>query len=197
MGELKKMNVHEKLLVVQSEIKVKKTKYNKFGEYYYRNLDDIFNALKPVLKKENAVIVLNDEPVVIGDFNYMKVTATFTNVDDGESVESIGYARIEPNKPKMSQEQVTASASSFSRKIALNGLLLLDDMKDVDSANNSNQPKKPTSTKPKSSKARDEVLKYIKENNLIMADIAKEFGLSKDTTDEIYTSTLEALKARA
>jgi len=197
VGELKKMNVHEKLLVVQSEIKVKKTKYNKFGEYYYRNLDDIFNALKPVLKKENAVIVLNDEPVVIGDFNYMKVTATFTNVDDGQSVESIGYARIEPNKPKMSQEQVTASASSFSRKIALNGLLLLDDMKDVDSANNSNQPKKPTPTKPKSSKARDEVLKYIKENNLIMADIAKEFGLSKDTTDEIYTSTLEALKARA
>lgn len=197
MGELKKMNVHEKLLIVQSEIKVKKTKYNKFGEYYYRNLDDIFNALKPVLKKENAIIVLNDEPIVIGDFNYMKVTATFTNVDDGQSIESIGYARIEPSKPKMSQEQVTASASSFSRKIALNGLLLLDDMKDVDSVNNSSQPKKPTPTKPKSSEARNAVLKYIKENSLIMKDIAGEFGLSKDTTDEVYVSTLEALKARA
>ena len=41
----------EKLNYIQTNLKVKKEKINSFGGYKYRNLDDIFEALKPLLKE--------------------------------------------------------------------------------------------------------------------------------------------------
>jgi hypothetical protein len=41
----------------------------------------------------------------------------------------------------MDESQITGAASSYARKYALNGLLLIDDNKDADSMDNSGQPK--------------------------------------------------------
>ena len=38
------MNVYEKLQHVQSGLKAPKNQYNKFGNYYYRNCEDIQEA---------------------------------------------------------------------------------------------------------------------------------------------------------
>ena len=196
MGETKKLNVSEKLMLVQEKLRAPKTEYNSFGKYKYRNTESILKAVKPLLSEVKALITLEDDVIFLEGRYYVKTTASFIDVESGEKISTSASAREEENKKGMDGSQITGAAGSYSRKYALNGLLLIDDNKDADATNNG-EPKKPAPTKPKSSKARDEVLKYIKENSLVMADIAKEFGLSKDTTDEVYTSTLEALKARA
>lgn len=50
------MNIYEKLLAVQCELKAPKSQYNKFGNYPYRNCEDILEAAKPVLQKHKALV---------------------------------------------------------------------------------------------------------------------------------------------
>ena len=197
MGEIKQMNVAEKLQVVQSRLRAPKTEYNAFGKYKYRNTESILKAVKPLLKEVNAVITLEDEVVFVEGRHYMKTTASFIDVETREVISTTASAREEEVKKGMSSDQISGACSSYSRKYSLNGLFLIDDNKDADVLNDGVPPKPKAPPKPKSSKARDEALKYIKENGLALADIAKEFGWVKNTTDEVFISTLEALKARA
>ena len=43
------MNIREKLLDIQIELKAPKSQYNNFGKYSYRNCEDILEAVKPLL----------------------------------------------------------------------------------------------------------------------------------------------------
>ncbi|MCQ4833577.1 ERF family protein, partial [Hungatella sp. SL.1.14] len=80
------MNVYEKLLKVQQELKVPKSQYNLFGKYYYRNCEDIQEAVKPLLKSVNAVLFLNDEIEQIGDRYYVKGIAKFVDCETGAEI---------------------------------------------------------------------------------------------------------------
>ena len=55
------MEIQKKLLKIQSELKAPKNQFNKFGNYKYRNQEDILEALKPLLKKNDTTLVLTDE----------------------------------------------------------------------------------------------------------------------------------------
>lgn len=137
------MTVYEKLLSVQSKLKAPKSQYNKFGGYYYRNCEDILEAVKPILLETKTTLLLNDEVILIGSRFYLKATAIFIDVVDGTKIECSAYANeSEPHKG-MTAEQVTGSASSYARKYALNALFCIDDTKDADS---DEQPK-PTEPK--------------------------------------------------
>ena len=127
------MTVYEKLLSVQSKLKAPKSQYNKFGGYYYRNCEDILEAVKPILLETKTTLLLNDEVILIGSRFYLKATAIFIDVVDGTKIECSAYANeSEPHKG-MTAEQVTGSASSYARKYALNALFCIDDTKDADS----------------------------------------------------------------
>lgn len=41
------MNIYEKLLHIQQNLKAPKSQYNKFGNFYYRSCEDIQEAVKP------------------------------------------------------------------------------------------------------------------------------------------------------
>jgi hypothetical protein len=133
------MGICEKLLNIQSILKCNKSQYNSFGKYYYRNCEDILEAAKPICKQFGAVLTVTDEVVLIGDRFYIKATATLTDVDTGEKVSTTGYAREELEKKGMDGSQITGSASSYSRKAALNGLFCIDDTKDADTLNTGSQ----------------------------------------------------------
>ena len=135
------MTLYEKLVNIQNELVAPKNQYNKFGGYSYRNCEDICNALKPLLLKQKLTLQLTDELVLIGERYYIKATARLT---DGESaIENVSYAREEENKKGMDGSQITGASSSYARKYALNGLFLIDDVKDSDSTNTGeNEPKK-------------------------------------------------------
>lgn len=120
---------------LQINLKVPKSQRNNFGKYNYRSCEDIVEEVKKVLDKENdCTLFLQDEIVMLGGRFYVKATATYTNGKENISVSA--YAREEEEKKGMDGSQITGSASSYARKYALNGLLLIDDTKDADFTNN-------------------------------------------------------------
>lgn len=129
------MSVYEKLLAVQSELKAPKGQYNSFGKYKYRSCEDIMEAVKPILAKNKAVILLDDEIREIGGRFYVNATAQFFDCEDGNFIETRAFAREDESKKGMDGAQVTGSTSSYARKYALNGLLAIDDTKDTDATN--------------------------------------------------------------
>jgi hypothetical protein len=125
--------MYSKLLNIQSELKAPKSQTNNFGKYKYRNAEDILEAIKPLLKKENVALTLTDELQQIGDRYYVKATAKL--FDDKDNIEVTAYAREEESKKGMDGSQVTGASSSYARKYALNGLFCIDDTKDSDTTN--------------------------------------------------------------
>lgn len=127
------MKLYEKLINIQSKLKAPKGQYNSFGKYSYRSCEDIFEAVKPYLAKEQISLILSDELVLIGERYYVKATATLT--DGEETITNVAYAREEDTKKGMDGSQITGASSSYARKYALNGLFLIDDVKDSDTTN--------------------------------------------------------------
>lgn len=126
------MNVYEKLIKVQAELKAPKSKFNTFGKYKYRSLEDILEGVKPLLEKNKASLVIADSMEQVGDRYYLKATATFIDTENGESVSNSALARESAEKKGQDDSQITGTASSYARKYALNGLFLIDDTKDAD-----------------------------------------------------------------
>ncbi len=127
------MNIYEKLLYIQQNLKAPKNQYNQFGNFHYRSCEDIQEAVKPLLAEVKAVLLVGDEIVQIGSRFYIKATAAIQDTESGEAVSNTAYARESEEKPKMDAAQVTGSCSSYARKYALNGLFCIDDAKDPDS----------------------------------------------------------------
>ena len=129
------MNVYEKLIAIQSELKAPKSQYNNFGKYAYRNCEDILEALKPILKEHKSTIYISDEIITVLERFYVKATVTFIDAETGEKIINTAYAREEEDKKGMDGSQVTGSSSSYARKYALNGMFAIDDTKDSDFTN--------------------------------------------------------------
>lgn len=170
------MNIYEKLLKVQSELKAPKSQYNSFGKYKYRNCEDILEALKPILTKVKATLIINDEIVNIADRFYVKATARLIDIENGEHTETTAYAREEESKKGMDSSQVTGATSSYARKYALNGLFAIDDTKDADTLNQHGVKE----NKPLSAQTREElnkqILKYATETQKPMEKITQELS---------------------
>lgn len=126
----------EILSEIQSELIAPKNQFNEFGKYKYRNCEDILEALKPILLKHKAMVVISDEIVQIVDRFYVKATATIYLGNEKIGVSAL--AREPQERKGMDASQITGATSSYARKYALNGLFLIDDSKDPDSTNNGN-----------------------------------------------------------
>ena len=59
--------MYSKLLAIQTELKCKKSQYNKFGSFFYRSCEDILEAVKPILAKHKATLYITDEIKLIGE----------------------------------------------------------------------------------------------------------------------------------
>lgn len=152
----------KELLQIQSELKAPKGQFNAYGKYKYRSCEDILEAVKPILKKNNCTLLLSDSLIYVGERYYIKATATLVNVE-GKSVSTEAYAREEETKKGMDASQITGASSSYARKYALNGLLCIDDNKDSDTTNTGdNTPAAPAKT---SKEDNAEVEKAIAEIN--------------------------------
>jgi hypothetical protein len=125
-----------KLVKIQAELKAPKNQMNAFGKYKYRSAEDIIEAVKPILFKNNCALLISDEIVQVADRVYVKATAMLIDESNEElPIKVYGWAREEEVKKGMDAAQITGSASSYARKYALNGLFAIDDTKDADSTN--------------------------------------------------------------
>lgn len=185
------MNIYEKLAAVQQELIAPKNQYNSFGEFKYRSAESIIEAVKPLLKKYIALICLSDEIVEVGGRVYVKATATFLDPGkDGRAIQIQAFAREPDDKKKMDSAQITGTASSYARKYALNGLLLIDDTKDADT----DEYAKQTAEKEiPMRKAADDIRELAKKAKVTEESICKQAGV--DRLESIDAQTYAKLKA--
>jgi len=188
--------VNDKLIAVQSELKAPKSQFNKFGNYSYRNVEDILEALKPLLKKHSLVLTISDSIKEVGGRVYVKATATVTDGSDNVSVEA--YARESESRKGMDDSQLTGSTSSYARKYALNGLFLIDDTKDADGMDNTKHDPTPKKT-PLETQIAGELGEQFIAHELTDPESKKDFIQSVIQKDAIVTvldakRVLKALK---
>ena len=142
----------EKLVKLQTELKSPKNQHNKFGGYKYRNCEDILEAVKPLLDKHGLVLNITDSIGELCGIPYTEATASIFDPKKPDIViSSKAQAGIDPNQKGMSIGQCFGASSSYARKYALNGLLLIDDNKDPDVTNNHSKttPRKTTTVEQK------------------------------------------------
>ena len=184
------MNIHEKLMSIQSKLKAPKNQFNSFGKYKYRSLEDISEAVKPLLAEVKATLTVSDEPVMVGDRVYIKATATITDAEDPtQTIINTAYAREAAEKKGMDSSQVTGSTSSYSRKYCLNGLFCIDDNKDADSmkppTDNTKPENKNTASKTQTTSFQNSMKQYATNYPEAYQQVLKRWQIStaKNVTD--------------
>ena len=170
----------KKLVKIQKELKAPKNQRNTFGKYNYRSCEDILEAVKPLANRENCVVTVSDEVVIVGDRIYVKATAMIKDAES-DSLSTTAFAREPEQQKGMNEAQITGSASSYARKYALNGLFAIDDTKDADATNNHGKvtTKKGLPTLPKEGKLFDGV-KSALGGKYTMADIEKKYVVTEE-----------------
>ena len=203
-----KMTIQAKLLAIQTELKAPKGQYNKFGNFHYRSAEDIIEAVKPICKKYDTVLLLGDEIELIGDRYYVKATAILTDLESGASVQTQAYAREEQSRSGMSADQLTGACSSYARKYCLNGLLMIDDSKDSDTDENheivSEAKKNETKQKAEQAMADDPLITHdkvevavavIRGKQTTLANVLSAYGVEalKDMRESQYADMMKRL----
>jgi hypothetical protein len=157
--------LNQKLAVIQTKLKAKKSSYNSFGKYHFRKAEDILEATKPFLIEHGVSVTLNEEITATDPVPTLKSTAT---ISDGENaIHATAIVGVDLNQKGMQTAQQFGAASSYGKKYALGNLFLIDDTEDADATNDhgkkSNvvnkikQAAKPAITKDQLSKAKEYV----------------------------------------
>jgi hypothetical protein len=126
--------LNQKLAVIQTKLKAKKSSYNSFGKYHFRKAEDILEAIKPFLIEHGVTVIINEEIMATDPVPTMKSTAT---ISDGEnSIHATALVGVDLNQKGMQTSQQFGAASTYGKKYALGNLLLIDDTEDADATNN-------------------------------------------------------------
>ena len=164
--------LNQKLAVIQTKLKAKKSSYNSFGKYYFRKSEDILEAIKPFLIEHGVTVTINEELIMTDPVPTMKSTAT---ISDGENaIHATALVGVDLNQKGMQTAQQFGAASSYGKKYALGNLFLIDDTEDADAQ--------------KPSKAIDKIKQAAKPK--ITADQlkkAKEYVVAGGSIDAIET----------
>jgi hypothetical protein len=126
--------LNQKLAVIQTKLKAKKSSYNSFGKYHFRKAEDILEAIKPFLIEHGVTVTINEEIMATDPVPTIKSTAT---ISDGEnSIHATALVGVDLNQKGMQTSQQFGAASTYGKKYALGNLLLIDDTEDADATNN-------------------------------------------------------------
>tara|TARA_R100000781_G_scaffold114953_2_gene88077 strand:+ start:23797 stop:24351 length:555 start_codon:yes stop_codon:yes gene_type:complete len=182
------MTLNEKLKEIQVNLKAKKVRHNKFGNYNYRSAEDILEAVKPLLVEHNVTVVVNEELRLNGDQPIILSTA---QISDGEkTLCGTALVGVDVGQKGMSMPQRFGAASSYGKKYALGNLFLIDDTLDADATNKHN---KKTTTKKKSIKRDTEeyrkALEYLTVKNGDIKVLKANYNISEDVLTELLNLT--------
>jgi hypothetical protein len=144
--------LNQKLAVIQTKLKTKKTSYNAFGKYYFRKAEDILEAIKPFLLEQGVSVTIKEKLISTDPVPTIKTTAT---ISDGEfAIPATAIVGVDLNQKGMQTAQQFGAASSYGKKYALGNLFLIDDTADADSTNE--HGKGPVISKLKASMTKDQ-----------------------------------------
>tara|TARA_Y100000766_G_C18784330_1_gene544870 strand:- start:224 stop:775 length:552 start_codon:yes stop_codon:yes gene_type:complete len=123
--------LNQKLAVIQTELKAKKSSYNSFGKYYFRKSEDILEAIKPFLVKHGVTVTINEEMISTDPVPTLQSTATIS--DGKDAIHATALVGVDLLQKGMQTAQQFGAASTYGKKYALGNLLLIDDTEDADS----------------------------------------------------------------
>jgi hypothetical protein len=125
--------LNQKLALVQTKLKAKKSSYNSFGKYYFRKAEDILEAVKPFLLELDVSVVVKEQIIATEPVPMLESTAIFS---DGESqVTATAVVGVDLSQKGMQTSQQFGAASTYGKKYALGNLFLIDDTEDADATN--------------------------------------------------------------
>lgn len=179
--------IKEKLNKIQQEIKAPKNQFNSFGGYNYRSCEDILEAVKPLL--DDCILTISDDIIFVGDRVYVKATATLSD-EDGQ-ISTTAFAREAESRKGSDCSQLTGASSSYARKYALAGLLLLDDQRDADSTNTHGKEDKPLTDRQKKT-----FKEWAVSHGANIEEIEAKFGKIDEMTHEKYGQALAYIKEK-
>ena len=125
--------LNQKLAIVQTKLKTKKTSYNAFGKYYFRKAEDILEAIKPFLLEQGITVTISEELIMTDPVPTIKSTATIS--DGTDAINATAVVGVDLNQKGMQTAQQFGAASSYGKKYALGNLFLIDDTQDSDATN--------------------------------------------------------------
>ncbi len=127
----KELTLNEKLAIIQTEFKSKKSRYNSFGKYNFRSAEDILEATKPFLLRLGVSVTVTEDLVESSQgFPILKSTATISNGEG--AIHAVAIVGVDLDQKGMQMPQKFGSASSYGKKYALGNLFLIDDTQDPD-----------------------------------------------------------------
>ena len=125
--------LNQKLAIIQTKLKTKKTSYNAFGKYYFRKAEDILEAVKPFLLEQGVSVIISEEIIATDPVPTLQTTAT---ISDGENaIHATAVVGVDLKQKGMQTAQQFGAASSYGKKYALGNLFLIDDTQDSDATN--------------------------------------------------------------
>ena len=152
--------LNEKLAIIQTEFKSKKSRFNSFGKYNFRSAEDILEATKPFLLRLGVSVIVTEDLVESNQgFPILKSTATIS--DGNGALHAVAIVGVDLDQKGMQMPQKFGSASSYGKKYALGNLFLIDDTQDADHGKAEPEVKKAllTLTDPAFEKAKDFIAK--------------------------------------
>ena len=177
--------LNDKLAIIQTELKSKKSRYNSFGKYYFRSAEDILEAIKPFLIPMNLTVRITEELI---EPTTIKSTAILT---DGVSrYKATAIVGVDMNQKGMQVPQKFGTASSYGKKYALGNLFLIDDTKDSDALNTHDSKPKLLANTPQHKKVLEGLEKGYK-----VEDVKKKYTVTPEMELEL-SKVLENLKIK-
>lgn len=199
------MNIYQSITKIMEEVpSIGKTQRNKTQGFMYRGIDDVMNALQPLLAKNKVFIV----PEILEQTREERASSKGGNLiysickikykfyaEDGSSVEAITLG-----EGMDSGDKATNKAMAIAMKYALFQVFCIptDEMKDPDSETPEQSTKKSSVTDNKISEAdAKKVEAMMKEMGWNVEELLqKNYKISKttDLTASQYVKILEAIK---
>lgn len=139
--QISRPNGWQKLMAVQSQMSVSKDKDG--GRFKYYDIGSILSEAKPKLATAGAVITMTDVLEERGGKMYLTSTARFIDADTGETVTEVQAIMEHIERRTMDASQSMGATSTYARKRALAGLLLVDGEEDPDAAGKKQKPTQP------------------------------------------------------
>ena len=169
------MTLNEKLAIIQTQFKSKKSRFNSFGKYYFRSAEDILEAIKPFVKELGVTVRINEDLI-----NTAVIQSTASITDGTETIVASAVVGVDLDQKGMQMPQRYGAASSYGKKYALGNLFLIDDTQDSDATNDHGKSTK--TVKPSLSvntQAFTKATEYLKSGGDIAA-IIKKYKVSQE-----------------
>ena len=135
------MTLNEKLAIIQTEFKSKKSRFNSFGKYNFRSAEDLLEAVKPFLLRLNVTVNITETLITNSNQGFPIIESIATISDNLDHISATAIVGVDLDQKGMQMPQKFGSASSYGKKYALGNLFLIDDTQDADHGKADPKPK--------------------------------------------------------